>query len=512
MVNKVYSNRFSEYTHENGGRVIILFLLFCLAIYAFLTSGIGGLAIICLTPFIVLFVYFALRHTMLSFWLLFIINYLVQFLSRESILPGGIPISLYNEALELLLLALAIIDTRKEFHFERAQNIMLMALLIWSLYCTLQLLNDTCDLGIDVGGWYTKARLLAFQLILIHFIMSIYISTPDILLRYLKIWGYFTIFAAFWCWKQQHIGFTTQETAFLNGRGRATHYVSGIIRYFSIFSDAACFGCTMAASAAAFFVFSITSKIKKDKIFFLITGICAMWAFFASGTRTALFCFIGGFALYIVLSKSFKIAIPVGLIFGVFVCILAFTNIGQGNDQIRRMRSGFNKDDASANVRTINQQAIKKYIKDAPWGLGLAVNYENVPSNNKYKRLSTIPPDSTLVYFWVQTGVIGLTIFLTTTVILFIAACCIVFFKIKNRSLQGIGSGLCCAFLAIQVGGYANVILLQFPNSLLFYGGLSIVFILPYLESSWSELEDKRYAKQEEKKRIKFEKKLEKRV
>ena len=52
--------------------------------------------------------------------------------------------------------------------------------------------------------------------------------------------------------------------------------------------------------------------------------------------------------------------------------LLMFTNIGNGNQQIRRMRSAFDKKDASSNVRTINQEAIRKYIADAPWGLGLA--------------------------------------------------------------------------------------------------------------------------------------------
>lgn len=505
-------NSFATYSREYGGRVLVLFLLFLLALYQFYELGIGGLAVICLSPFLILFVYLAFRNQLFSFWLLFIFNYIVQFLTRESLLPGAIPMSLYNEALELLLLAIAIIDTRKDYHFERTQNLMLPALLIWCAYCTLQLLNDTCALGIDVGGWYTKARLLAFQLVLIHIIFCIYVSTPEILMKYLKIWAYFSIFASLWCWKQQHIGMTQAETAFLNGRGRGTHMVSGIIRYFSIFSDAATYGCCMGASAVAFYIFGITSRIKKDKIFFIATGLITTWAFFASGTRTALACFIIGFALYIFLSKSFQIAIPVSIIFGLFVAILAFTDIGQGNNQIRRMRSAFNKNDASANVRTSNQQAIKKYIRDAPWGLGLAVNYENVPANNKYKKLSTIPPDSTWVYFWVQTGIIGLSVFLASTAIMFIGACWIVLFKLRNRAIQGIGAGLCCAFLAIQVGGYMNMILLQFPNSLLFYGGLAIVYILPFLEPQWIELENKRYEEEKEQKRIKLEKKLAKRV
>ena len=176
------------------------------------------------------------------------------------------------------------------------------------------------------------------------------------------------------------------------------------------------------------------------------------------------------------------------------------------------MRSAFNKDDASADVRSINQATIRKYIADAPWGLGLSVSYDNVPANNKYKKLSTIPPDSEYVFIWVHTGPIGIVTFLILTVIMFAGACWIVMTKIKNKSLIGVGAGLCSAFAAIQLGGYANQILMQFPNCLTFYGGLAIVYILPYLEPAWDELEEKRLAEQEERKRLKLEKKLASRV
>lgn len=91
-------------------------------------------------------------------------------------------------------------------------------------------------------------------------------------------------------------------------------------------------------------------------------------------------------------------------------------------------------------------------------------------------------------------------------------ACWIVLFRLKNKSLIGIGGGFCCAFVAIQLGGYANQVLMQFPNCLIFYGGLSIVYILPYLEPAWIEFENKKLAEQAEKKRRKIEKKLASRV
>ena len=176
------------------------------------------------------------------------------------------------------------------------------------------------------------------------------------------------------------------------------------------------------------------------------------------------------------------------------------------------MRSAFNKDDASANVRDVNKASIRKYIQDAPWGLGIGSTQKNIPANNVYRKLSTIPPDSEYVYIWVHTGVIGLTFIIITTVIMWIGACWVVMFRLKNRSLMGVGAGLCCAFVAIQLGAYANQILMQFPNCLTFYGGLAIVYILPYLEPEWIKMENERIEKIEEKKRLRLEKKLASRV
>ena len=77
---------------------------------------------------------------------------------------------------------------------------------------------------------------------------------------------------------------------------------------------------------------------------------------------------------------------------------------------------------------------------------------------------------------------------------------------------MGVGAGLCASFAAIQLGGYGNQVLMQFPNCLMCYGGLAIVYVLPYIQPAWIEQEEKRFAEQEEKERIKLEKKLASRV
>lgn len=501
---------FKTYANEHGGRVLLLLLLFLLAIYQFIHAGFAPFAIICALPIVVLLVITAFHYGMLTFWALVIINYFLQW---KSFPTGSIPMSLYNEMLEIILIALAVIDTKKA-KFERCGNLMLFALMIWCGFCTLEVLNDTCNIGIDVGGWYTSARMMAFQLMYAFIVYTIYVSNPKILTQYLYVWGALALFAVFWVWKQKTFGLTVAENAFLQGRGRSTHLLQAgtLIRYFSVYGDAANYGIGIASTAVAFIIFGITARIKKFKIFFLIVGILAIWGMFPSGTRTGIACLMAGFMTYIFLSKSIKIAIPFTILSGLFVFLLAFTTIGNGNQQIRRMRSAFDKNDASANQRSINQAAMKKYMAEAPWGIGMNVGYQNVPANNKYTFMAKVPPDSEYVFIWIHTGVIGITIFLICTAIMLIGACWIVFFTLKNPSLRGIGAGFCCAFVSQQLGGYGNQVLLQFPNALVFYGGLTIVYILPHIEQEWIEYENKLLAEQEEKERLKLEKKRASRV
>jgi len=501
------TSKLTTYTNENGGRVLLLFLLFSLALYQFVIAGFNAFAIVCLVPALVVAAIVIFKWRMSAFWLLITINYFLQWKCFPS---TGIPTSLYNEILQLLLLAIAFIDVRQNPHFERAANPMLFALIIWCGFCTLEILNDTCGLGINIEAWYTGARMMAFQMLYIFLVFTLYITSPEVLMKYLKLWACLSLISAIWTWKQQNIGMEQAELNFLYGAGRVTHIIQGgtLIRYFSTFSDAANYGCNAAAAAVAFFIIGITSKFTKEKIFFLIIGALVVKSMFASGTRTAIFCMLAGFMVFIVLSKSVKIAVPTIIAGGLFFCFLAFTNIANGNQQIRRMRSAFSKSDASTKTRDINQETMRKYMQDAPWGIGIGMGYKEVPANNKYSRMATIPPDSEYVYIWLRTGRIGITIFLLTTLIMFAGASYIVFFRLRSPSLRGIGAGMCSAFIAIQLGAYGNQVLMQFPNGLTFYGALTIVYVLPYLEPAWIELENKRLAEQEEKKRLKLEKKL----
>lgn len=498
---------FRTYTHEHGGRVALLFLLFLLALYNFATSGISGFAIICLIPFFIIGVYIAFKWPYLVFWSLILVNYNIQFFSFNEWLPAGVPLSLYNELFEIALVAIALIDFRKDHHWGRSMNLMAFAILLWFLLCALEVFNDTCRLGINVSAWFVGFRLMAFQLVYFLLIFSIYINSPEVLTKYLRVWACLALFSVYWTIKQKYIGMNPNELARIHEWG-STHFVNGIIRYWSTFSDAANYGCNAAATSVAFLVIGLTSKFKIDRIIFIVTGFAVLWGMFQSGTRTAMACFFMGLIVYVFISKSIKLAVPI-ILFGIIsFFLLAFTNIGQGNSQIRRMRSALNKNDASANVRDINKATMAKYLRDAPWGIGIAIRSGDVPANNKYVILSNIAPDSEYVYMWIHTGRIGVSVFAISMFLMLLGGCWIVLFRLKNKALIGIGAGICCAFAAMQLGAYLNQVLYQYPNGLIFFGGLAIVYVLPHLEKDWEIYEQERMAKQEEKKRLKLEKKL----
>lgn len=493
-----------------GGRVGLLLLLFVLALYMFYSAGFPVFAIVCASPLLMVGIMLTFRYRMFIFWVLIFINFFVQWKNFPS---TGLPMSFYNEALELLLIALAIIKVEED-RFGRLFNLMFFALGIWCTFCTLEVLNNTCGLGLNFGLWYTGVRLMAFQLMYAFVIFALYITSPKILIQYLVLWALLSLFAALWVWKQKYIGLTDAENAFLQGRGRSTHIINGgaTIRLFSIFSDAANYGIYIACVSVVFLAIGITSKVNYYKYFFLIIGLVCMMAMGPSGTRTASICFLAGVGAYVFLSKSFKLAIPVAIVLGLMYFVLAFTSIGNSNSEIRRMRSAFNKEDASMGARYANQAVMKKYLAEAPWGIGIGTNYDDVPPNNKFYRLSKLPPDSEYIYIWVHTGIIGLTTFLIVNGIILFGACYIIFFRLKSKSLQGIASGIICSFISYHLGGYANQVLMQFPNCLVFYGAMAIVYALPSMESEWNEYEAKLLEKQNERKRLKAEKKFASRV
>ncbi len=386
-------NNKTVYSRGNGGRAILLFLLFSIAILNFLSSGYSAFVAVMCIPAIALVGYFLFSRKMAMFYTLFIVNTIIMFIERHFHLP--VPVSLINELFELMLIGMVLIDHWR-FHLSRLINVMFLCAIVWVMFCCIEIFNDQCGLGIDVYRWYTGARLMSMQILYAFVVTTLFIDTPKKIMTLLFIWAVFIVFAAIWLWKQKNIGLTEAESRFL--WSSPAHIMGGKIRYFSCFTDAANFGIHTAVASAAFLIIAATMKVTRIRIFFAIVGCIGMWAFFGSGTRTALFCFIATIMVFIVLCKNKKLILSVSAVFLVFLYILIFTNIGDSNQNIRRMRTAFDKEDASLGVREQNKATLRKYMVDAPWGVGIGLENGDVPPFNKFKLITQVPPDSEYVY------------------------------------------------------------------------------------------------------------------
>ena len=443
-------NNKTVYSRGNGGRAILLFLLFSIAILNFLSSGYSAFVAVMCIPAIALVGYFLFSRKMAMFYTLFIVNTVVMFIARHFHLP--VPVSLINELFELMLIGMVLVDHWR-FHLSRLINVMFLCAIVWVMFCCIEIFNDQCGLGIDVYRWYTGARLMSMQILYAFVVTTLFIDTPKKIMTLLFIWAVFIVFAAIWLWKQKNIGLTEAESRFL--WSSPAHIMGGKIRYFSCFTDAANFGIHTAVASAAFLIIAVTMKVTRIRIFFAIVGCIGIWAFFGSGTRTAIFCFIATIMVFIVLCKNKKLILSVSAVFLVFLYILIFTNIGDSNQNIRRMRTAFDKEDASLGVREQNKATLRKYMVDAPWGVGIGLENGDVPPFNKFKLITQVPPDSEYVYIWVRTGVVGLTVFCIINAVMFLGACWIVFFRLKNPSIRGVGIAYTAAFIGMHLGGCA---------------------------------------------------------
>lgn len=215
------------------------------------------------------------------------------------------------------------------------------------------------------------------------------------------------------------------------------------------------------------------------KVYFILIALGAAYGLGISGTRAAMAVPLAGLLMYAVLSKSWKsITISFVAVVGIF-CFFYFTNIGDSNQYIRKMRTAFRPtEDASYQVRVENRKKMKTLLADRPfgYGIGLAKGERFAP-----KELMPYPPDSWLVSVWVETGIVGLILYLAAHGVLFAWCSWIILFRIMNKRLRGLLAAWLCMNAGFFVAAYANDVM-QYPNSIVVYTGFALCFAGPYID------------------------------
>lgn len=442
-----------------------LFIMSITIIFFDIASGIilAGIPLFCL---ILLFLF---RKPYWLMIVLFIMNYIIMGVSRYILsLQGGIIIDI------LLLTTLFILLVQTIFfrvdYWKRANNTLTYLSLIWLIYCTIEIVNPHTTPEL----WLTSVRGIAFYLfffvLLTLALFDRYITLKNILI----LWAVLTVLAVLKALIQKFIGFDWAENHWLfTGKGSKTHIIYSGIRYFSFFTDAANFGCSMALSMVVFSISALYIKNKYVRTLFIIATLLSAYGMVISGTRAALAVPFVGYTIFVIVSKRTKIVIGGAiLILSTFV-FFYFTNIGQSNTEIRRMRSAFEgTKDASFVVRLENQKKMKEFMPSHPFGIGIGKSKHADPQDYMYG----IATDSSLIFIWVETGTIGLIIYLFIFLFVIGRGIYDILFRIKNEEVKGVMSALVAGLGGMLVTAYGNEVLQQFPTGPILY--MCMAFIM----------------------------------
>lgn len=436
------------------------------------------------SPLIIITLFLLFKNPFRFFVCLFIVNYLIMGTMRYFNFPAGI---LMDALSGICFISIIVKTTYEKINWERIYNPLTLITSIWLLFCIAELLNSN---AVPITGWATKVRGMAIYPIIMVIFSSVILKKYEHLKFIVILWSILTLLAAFKGYWQKNHGFDSSELywLFVGGGGR-THLINTGIRFFSFFTDAGNFGANMGFSMVVFSILAFYLKNKWLKIYFIIVALSGAYGMIISGTRGSLAVPFAGYALCILLSKNWKISISTLVIVISAFFFLNFTNIGNNNKYISRMRSAFDKNDPSLNVRLENQKKLKEYMKDIPFGTSIGFYGYQVDKNHPFYKISKIPSDSWYVQIWIQTGIIGLTLHIFLLVSSILIGAYIILFKIKNKELRGILTAMLSGVFGLLGACYGNELLGQFPNSFMFYIFLSFIFLGKYYDKELEEYE-----------------------
>jgi len=471
--------------YEGKGRRRLQYVIVILSISVFtivlLQYGLIPALALSLLPLIIYAIIQLVKEPIYALLGVFIANYFIMGVTRYvTELQGGIVI---DGLLLITLFFLLLYNLKNPVSWVSLRNPLTLLTGIWLVYCLVLVFNPETTLN----HWTAGVRALAVYFFLFPVLTALLLNQFKYLKWFLFVWSVLTLLAIGKSLMQKFIGFDSAELYWLHVLGGSrTHIIYTGVRYFSFFTDAASFGCNMGMSLVVFGITALYTHSKPLRAYYIAVALLAGYAMMISGTRAAIAVPFAGFAFFILLSKQLKIIIPgIILILALFV-FFKFTYIGHGNTEIRRMRSAFNvTEDASFLVRKQNQEKMRVFMNDHPFGVGIGEAKRTEPGDYLYQ----LPTDTSLVFVWVETGVVGLSIFLSIFLVTFLKGTYDIWFRIENRQLRGLLSALLGGVAGMLVSSYGNEMLQQFPNGPIVYMSMAFIFLGPKFDKEISENE-----------------------
>jgi len=459
-------------SNKLGSPIFALLILGIAAFLSFLIAKMGlmaGIGLI-LLPFILVYVYILFKYPILGLYTAISLGFIILGLTRYI---KGLPLGMAMDGI-LFLTFIALIFNRFRERIDWTpvkKDIMLLAA-IWFAYSIFQVANPESR---SIPAWLAGMRGISLYMMLIVPLTLLFLNTNKKLDTFLILWGVFSLLASFKGILQNTIGVDPWEKAWLDGGGAVTHVLFGKLRIFSFLSDAGQFGANQGYSAVVALIVSTVEKNIKRKIFFILVGVLGLYGMLLSGTRGSISVPLAGFALYFVLKKNKLVMISGFFLLIVVFVFFKYTLIGQNNQQIRRMRSAFDPNDASLQVRLENQKRLKVYLASRPFGGGIGHAGVKAQKYLPNAFLSNVATDSWYVLIWAEQGIVGLLLHLFILFYVVIKTTFLVWFHLRDPVLKIKIAALTAGMFGVMVASYGNAVLGTMPTAMLIYTSMALM-------------------------------------
>jgi putative inorganic carbon (HCO3(-)) transporter len=447
--------------------LIIMMVLSIVSAFVFTNYGFNYGLLPLFISVVIVFIYLVVKEPKFAVLALMLGSYFIIFLI--TLVTTTFPLGTLMDGMLIILTFSFFIKQKYNRNYWIFKNPISYILLIWIGYNLLQVFNPAAASKL---AWLYTIRSVALVM-LSYYIFTYYINNVKFLRTILIFWLALSVFAALWAIKQEYFGFFAFEQRnqydqlYIN-----LNFIDGHWRKNSVFSDPVAFSYNMAA--AALLCIGLLTGPYKTKWKFVLGGMAVLFltVMTYSGTRSAYILVPAAFLMLVVLKLNrslVAITIPLSIVF------LMLVNVPTSNSTLARFQTAFRpNDDASYNVRKLNQKRLQPFIQTHPFGGGLGGSgiwgVRFAPSSF----LAQFPPDSGYVRVAIELGWVGLLLICS---IMFTSLYVGIknFFTIKDPELKAICLSMILIVFAFSLANYPQEAIVQYPLSIYFYLVLAII-------------------------------------
>ncbi len=345
-----------------------------------------------------------------------------------------------------------------------------MFVLGWIYYNLMQVLNPW---ALSKMAWVYTVRTVALLLAL-YFIACYALSSYRRIVITIKVIIGLGFLSALYGLKQEYIGFSPTELAWVAADEERFQLIFqwSRLRIFSFFSDPTTYGILM-AYMCMFAVVLATGPFRIWKRLSLVfIAISMLIAMALAGSRTPVVMIPLGLLFYVVITlrKETILSFLLFLLFGT-----AFVMKSTHSAVIYRIQSAFKPESKDTiRVRMENQKKIQPFIQAHPFGAGLGSTGFWGKRFSPDSWLASFAHDSLYVRLAVETGWVGLLLYM---MLLFMALRYAIYyyFRTKAPPVRNYYLGISVVIFMLIVASYPQEAITLPPTSLVFYVLLAIV-------------------------------------